>query len=64
MIDHGGGYATLYAHCSKLIVSVGDKVTRGQVIAYVGSTGSSTGNHLHFSLYENSAHTDPMKFFN
>lgn len=63
MVDHGGGYATLYAHCSKLVVSVGDKVTRGQIIAYVGSTGSSTGNHLHFSLYENSAHTDPMKFF-
>ncbi len=63
MIDHGGGYATLYAHCSKLLVSVGDKVTRGQVIAQVGSTGSSTGNHLHFSLYENSAHTDPMKFY-
>ncbi len=64
MVDHGGGYATLYAHCSKLLVSVGDKVTRGQVIAHVGSTGSSTGNHLHFSLYENSAHTNPMKFFN
>lgn len=63
MINHGGGYATLYAHCSKLLVQKGDKVTKGQVIAKVGSTGSSTGNHLHFSLYENSAHTDPMKFF-
>lgn len=64
MVDHGGGYATLYAHCSKLLVSVGDRVTRGQVIAQVGSTGSSTGNHLHYSLYENSAHTDPLKFYN
>lgn len=63
MINHGGGYATLYAHCSKLLVSKGDKVQKGDVIAKVGSTGSSTGNHLHFSLYENSAHTDPMKFF-
>ncbi len=63
MINHGGGYATLYAHCSKLLVQKGDKVSKGDIIAKVGSTGSSTGNHLHFSLYENSAHTDPMKFF-
>lgn len=63
MIDHGGGYATLYAHCSKLLVKKGDKVKRGQVIAKVGSTGYSTGNHLHFSMYENSAHTDPRKWF-
>ena len=63
MIDHGGGYATLYAHCSKLLVSVGAQVKKGQVIAYVGSPGYSAGNHLHFSLYEENKHTDPMKFF-
>ena len=63
MIDHGGGYATLYAHASKLLVKKGDKVKKGQVIAKVGSTGYSTGNHLHFSMYENSAHTDPRKWF-
>ena len=63
MIDHGGGYATLYAHCSKLLVKKGDKVKKGQVIAKVGSTGYSTGNHLHFSMYEQSAHTDPRKWF-
>lgn len=63
MIDHGGGYATLYAHCSKLLVKKGDKVKKGQVIAKVGSTGYSTGNHLHFSMYEKSAHTDPRKWF-
>ncbi len=63
MVDHGGGYATLYAHCSKLLVKKGDKVKKGQVIAKVGSTGYSTGNHLHFSMYENSAHTNPRKWF-
>ncbi len=63
MVDHGGGYATLYAHCSKLLVKKGDKVKKGDVIAKVGSTGYSTGNHLHFSMYESSAHTDPRKWF-
>ncbi|MBQ7820816.1 MAG: peptidoglycan DD-metalloendopeptidase family protein [Clostridia bacterium] len=63
MIDHGGGYATLYAHNSKLLVSVGDEVTRGQVIAKAGSTGDSTGNHCHFSMYENGAIINPRKYF-
>ncbi len=63
MIDHGGGYATLYAHNSKLLVSVGDAVYRGQVIAKAGSTGDSTGNHCHFSMYENGAIINPRKYF-
>ena len=63
MIDHGGGYATLYAHNSKLLVSVGDYVERGQVIAKAGSTGDSTGNHCHFSMYENGATINPRKYF-
>ncbi|MBQ8508387.1 MAG: peptidoglycan DD-metalloendopeptidase family protein [Clostridia bacterium] len=63
MVDHGGGKVTLYAHCSKLLVKVGDKVTKGQVIARVGSTGSSTGNHLHFSTYSGGAHYNPMQHF-
>lgn len=63
MIDHGGGYATLYAHNSKLLVSVGDEVERGQVIAKAGSTGDSTGNHCHFSMYENGAIINPRKYF-
>ncbi len=63
MIDHGGGYATLYAHNSKLLVSVGDEVSRGQVIAKAGSTGDSTGNHCHFSMYENGAIINPRKYF-
>ncbi len=63
MIDHGGGNATLYAHNSKLLVSVGDVVEKGQVIAKAGSTGDSTGNHCHFSIYENGAIINPRKYF-
>ena len=62
-LDHGGGWGTLYAHCAKLLVKVGDKVKRGQVIAYVGSTGYSTGNHLHYSVFEDGKRVDPMKHF-
>lgn len=62
IIDHGGGVTSLYAHCSKLLVNVGDEVKRGDKIAEVGSTGNSTGNHLHFSILENGTYVDPKNY--
>lgn len=62
IIDHGGGVTSLYAHCSKLIAQVGDKVQKGDKIAEVGSTGNSTGNHLHFAMLENGEYVDPKKY--
>ncbi len=60
-IKHRGGYVSLYAHQSRIRVKKGEKVKKGQVIGYVGSTGRSTGPHLHFGLYKNGRATDPMR---
>jgi len=62
ILDHGGGIQTFYAHCSSISVSNGETVSRGQTIAKVGSTGNSTGPHLHFEVRVNGKHTDPMNY--
>lgn len=63
IIDHGGGMATLYAHQSKLVATNGQKVAVADLIGYVGSTGLSTGPHLHFEVRLSGAHTDPAPYF-
>ncbi len=62
IIDHGNGLFTLYAHASKINVSVGDTVTQGQVIAQVGMTGRATGYHLHFEVRVGSTRVDPLDY--
>ena len=62
VINHGNGYQTYYAHCSKLLVSRGQKVSKGQTIARVGSTGNSTGPHLHFEVRKNGSIVNPASF--
>lgn len=62
-IDHGNGLETLYAHCSAICVTPGQQVQQGEVIGFVGSTGNSTGNHLHFEVLVHGERTDAMNFF-
>lgn len=62
-ISHGGGMMTAYAHMTRRMVSVGDTVSAGQQIGTVGSTGNSTGPHLHFEVYVGGSTTNPMNYF-
>ena len=62
IIDHGGGYSTLYGHCNSVAVSVGESVTKGETIGYVGTTGWSTGYHLHFEIRINGKATNPLNY--
>ncbi len=61
-INHGGEYATRYAHANKLLVEVGDVVTKGQVVAYMGSSGRSTGPHVHFEVLKNNKQVNPSGY--
>ncbi len=61
-IEHGNGLTTVYAHCDSLIVTAGTRVTEKQAIAYVGTTGQSSGYHLHFSVLKNGQYVDPAEY--
>ena len=61
-INHGGGYTTRYGHAEKVLVKVGDIVKKGQVIALMGSTGRSTGPHVHFEVRINGQAVDPARY--
>lgn len=63
IINHGGGYSSVYAHCLSLTVSAGQTVKQGQLIGYVGSTGRSTGNHCHFEIRLNGSCIPPQNVF-
>ena len=62
-ISHNDTFDTLYAHCSSICVTVGQEVKQGEVIGYVGTTGNSTGNHLHFEVWQNGERTDALGYF-
>lgn len=62
ILDHGGGLTTWYGHASKLLLGVGERVRRGQIIAQVGTTGRVTGPNLHFEVRRNDAPLDPLRF--
>ncbi len=62
IIEHEEGYSTVYGHCSRVVATVGQEVEKGQLIGYVGSTGDSTGNHLHFEVRSSNICVDPCNY--
>ena len=62
LLDHGNGLQSFYAHCSSIAVKPGQRIMQGQIVGYVGSTGRSTANHLHFEVRVNNAKVDPMPY--
>lgn len=63
VIEHDDSYSSLYAHLSGFAITQGQKIQKGQLIGYVGSTGTSTGPHLHYEVIENGKKVDPQNFF-
>jgi murein DD-endopeptidase MepM/ murein hydrolase activator NlpD len=63
VINHGFGYETLYGHMSRMAVTVGQKVKRGQIIGYVGCTGKCTGDHVHYEVIRNGQKINPIDYF-
>jgi len=62
-IDHGGGFATRYAHMSRLAAKTGSQIRKGEIIGFVGNTGNSSGEHLHYEILLNGKNMDPTKYF-
>ena len=62
MISHNDGNVTVYAHQSSVAIEYGDYVVKGQIIGYIGSTGDSTGNHLHFEVRSNGTYPNPTNY--
>ena len=61
-IDHGNGFQTMYAHCSAVYVQKGQKVAQGDLLGLIGSTGRSTGPHLHFEIWKNGYRVNPLLY--
>jgi murein DD-endopeptidase MepM/ murein hydrolase activator NlpD len=64
VLEHGHGFSTFYAHNKMIIIKVGQKVKRGEIISYVGSTGYSTGPHVHYEIWKDGKPVDPVNFKN